>query len=215
MYQVNRIVSTSHCNSFRFLHRSHGLCSSACLGLNSNAINVGYPNKVRPLPCAYTYRDLSTSPTNNLGLDRAARRFNRSVSITGKPFSTTSRNNNNNNAHVPIPSYQVLRHSNESSLNIVLRNSEKTESSDSNLTPLTLSPLQDDRFQEKLTQTPAIIATTENDFVQGIASEIERHYAIENSEQFVGGMGENDGGVWIVSDGLNDTLDYWEFIKGA
>ena len=212
MYQVNRIASTSHCTPFRFLHRSHGLCSSACL--ETNAINVGYQNKLRPLPCTYKYRYLSTSPTKILGLNRAAHRFNKSFSISGKSLSSTSRNNNN--AHVPIPSYQVLRDSNEtSSLNIVLRNSAKTESSDFMSNPLTLSPLQDNRFQETLSQTPAIIATTENDFVQGIASEIERHYAIENSEQFVGGMGENDGGVWIVSDGMDDALDYWEFIKGA
>ena len=50
-----------------------------------------------------------------------------------------------------------------------------------------------------------------------IPSVIEHHYAIENQDQFVGGMGENDGGVWFVvdeNDYENDTLDYWEQIRG-
>jgi len=50
--------------------------------------------------------------------------------------------------------------------------------------------------------------------IDSIASSIEEHYAIENSEQFVGGMGENDGGVWISSDTNVDTLYYWEDIRG-
>lgn len=50
--------------------------------------------------------------------------------------------------------------------------------------------------------------------INSIASSIEEHYAIENSEQFVGGMGENDGGVWISSDTNVDTLYYWEDIRG-
>ena len=54
----------------------------------------------------------------------------------------------------------------------------------------------------------------DDDVVQSIAGQIEKHYALENSEQFVGGMGENDGGVWITSDGDGDTLDYWEEIRG-
>mmetsp|Transcript_665 Transcript_665/g.1049 ORF Transcript_665/g.1049 Transcript_665/m.1049 type:complete len:249 (+) Transcript_665:117-863(+) len=49
--------------------------------------------------------------------------------------------------------------------------------------------------------------------IDAIASSIEEHYAIENSEQFVGGMGENDGGVWISSDTSVDTLYYWEDIR--
>lgn len=54
-----------------------------------------------------------------------------------------------------------------------------------------------------------------------IAESIEAHYTLDNdgsgnSQQFVGGMGESDGGVWFLSretDSL-DTLDYWESIQG-
>jgi hypothetical protein len=47
-----------------------------------------------------------------------------------------------------------------------------------------------------------------------IAAQIEKHYCIESSNQFVGGMGENDGGVWISAISTLDTLDYWDDIKG-
>ena len=73
--------------------------------------------------------------------------------------------------------------------------------------------------------------------VQCISGEIERHYALDDDDddsnddgrdfdssenahkqQFVGGMGESDGGVWIVTDEtceeLGDALDYWELIRG-
>jgi hypothetical protein len=46
------------------------------------------------------------------------------------------------------------------------------------------------------------------------AAQIEKHYCIENSKQFVGGMGENDKGVWISAISTSDTLDYWDDIKG-
>jgi hypothetical protein len=46
------------------------------------------------------------------------------------------------------------------------------------------------------------------------AEQIEKHYCIENSKQFVGGMGENDEGVWISAISTLDTLDYWDDIKG-
>lgn len=46
-----------------------------------------------------------------------------------------------------------------------------------------------------------------------IAAQIEKHYCIESSNQFVGGMGENDGGVWISAISTLDTLDYWDDIK--
>lgn len=80
------------------------------------------------------------------------------------------------------------------------------------LRPLILSPISKE-IQNKAETIRTGSASTENDFVQSVTSEIEKHYAIENSEQFVGGMGENDGGVWMVSGGTGDTLDYWEVIR--
>lgn len=53
--------------------------------------------------------------------------------------------------------------------------------------------------------------------VSDIAATIEAHYALDGRHQFVGGMGENDGGVWFVADtdsDHHDTLDYWEKIHG-
>lgn len=59
-------------------------------------------------------------------------------------------------------------------------------------------------------------ATTDLDISNGltesVVSQIEKHYSIENSGQFVGGMGENDDGVWISAISTVDTLDYWEVI---
>lgn len=45
---------------------------------------------------------------------------------------------------------------------------------------------------------------------------IESHYTLEDRSQFVGGMGENDGGVWFMNRDLDDidTLDYYEEIRG-
>mmetsp|Transcript_11147 Transcript_11147/g.20865 ORF Transcript_11147/g.20865 Transcript_11147/m.20865 type:complete len:145 (+) Transcript_11147:152-586(+) len=58
----------------------------------------------------------------------------------------------------------------------------------------------------------------ELDISQGLtisaAVQIEKHYCIDNSKQFVGGMGENDQGVWISAISNLDTLDYWDDIKG-
>jgi hypothetical protein len=47
-----------------------------------------------------------------------------------------------------------------------------------------------------------------------VVEQIEKHYSIEDSKHFVGGMGENDKGVWISSKSSLDTLDYWEDIRG-
>jgi len=59
------------------------------------------------------------------------------------------------------------------------------------------------------------LTITQQGLVDSIASSIESHYAIENSKgQFVGGMGESDGGVWISSEASFDTLHYWEHIRG-
>jgi len=51
--------------------------------------------------------------------------------------------------------------------------------------------------------------------LESISSRIEARYGLDNQAQFVGGMGENDGGVWFVADTLDDfdTLDYWEQIR--
>jgi len=48
-----------------------------------------------------------------------------------------------------------------------------------------------------------------------IISIIEHHYELKDgSGQFVGSMGENDGGVWFLGDGdCMDTLDHWDIIQ--
>lgn len=51
-----------------------------------------------------------------------------------------------------------------------------------------------------------------DDGVATIVNAIENYYSLDNSKQFVGGMGENDKGVWLVSEDL-DTLDTLEFSK--
>ncbi len=53
--------------------------------------------------------------------------------------------------------------------------------------------------------------------VKDVSSFVESHYELDGNSQFVGGMGENDGGVWFVSDNddVFDTLDYWEDIRGT
>ena len=108
-------------------------------------------------------------------------------------------------------SFQVIHHANQS-LNIVFGDPVDKEENHL-LRPLILSPISKE-IQNKAETIRTGSASTENDFVQSVTSEIEKHYAIENSEQFVGGMGENDGGVWMVSGGTGDTLDYWEVIRG-
>ena len=64
---------------------------------------------------------------------------------------------------------------------------------------------------------------TNDQFIEHISSTVESHYTLDSDEgtdndrdQFVGGMGENDGGVWFVVDEIDefDTLDYWEQIRG-
>mmetsp|Transcript_5876 Transcript_5876/g.8296 ORF Transcript_5876/g.8296 Transcript_5876/m.8296 type:complete len:292 (-) Transcript_5876:30-905(-) len=57
----------------------------------------------------------------------------------------------------------------------------------------------------------------DHDMVSFIAAEIENRYSLDEKEhesrQFVGGMGESDGGVWFSSDGKIDTLAYWKEIR--
>ena len=56
---------------------------------------------------------------------------------------------------------------------------------------------------------------TDENVILPIADYIESHYAIENSNQFVGGMGENDNGVWFSSNSDScDILDYSDILKG-
>jgi len=45
---------------------------------------------------------------------------------------------------------------------------------------------------------------------------VERYYELKDGEgQFVGSMGENDGGVWFIGDGYYfDALDHWDLIRG-
>ena len=71
------------------------------------------------------------------------------------------------------------------------------------LTPKRVSPV------EEINE----LTITQHGLVDSIASSIEKHYAIEKG-QFVGGMGESDGGVWISSETSFDTLYYWEHIRG-
>lgn len=61
-----------------------------------------------------------------------------------------------------------------------------------------------------------------DEMITDISAIVESHYTLDNGNQFVGGMGENDGGVWFVADcnsstcsgdGCDDTLDYWEHIR--
>jgi len=82
--------------------------------------------------------------------------------------------------------------------------------------PLILSPClqMSDEMLHPLT------ATNEDGIVQLIVGEIERHYSLEDggsegasTRQFVGGMGENDGGVWFTSSCQRDTLYYYSEIK--
>jgi hypothetical protein len=54
------------------------------------------------------------------------------------------------------------------------------------------------------------IDVKEENGVAVIVNEIEKYYSLDNSKQFVGGMGETDGGVWLVSEDL-DTIDTLEF----
>ncbi len=58
-----------------------------------------------------------------------------------------------------------------------------------------------------------------DDNIQSLNDIIESHYTLDDRDQFVGGMGENDGGVWFVNndDDENnlDTLDYWEEIRNV
>ncbi len=129
-------------------------------------------------------------------------------------------------------SFQIIPRA-DKSLNIVFGDSisnEEEEGIHSNILrcPMILSPvtaslkttkemLTGSRtiHMEDLAMTDTTSGTECDDFVQSVASEIEKHYAIENSEQFVGGMGENDGGVWILSSphGSRDTLEYWAVIR--
>lgn len=57
----------------------------------------------------------------------------------------------------------------------------------------------------------------DDEMVSFIAAEIENRYSLDDKEhesrQFVGGMGESDGGVWFSSDGKIDTLAYWKEIR--
>ncbi len=71
-----------------------------------------------------------------------------------------------------------------------------------------------------LTKDPSS-ATVQDDIIRDISAIVESHYTLDGSDgrdQFVGGMGENDGGVWFVadcSDGSGcDTLDHWQLIRG-
>jgi hypothetical protein len=59
------------------------------------------------------------------------------------------------------------------------------------------------------------LAVKEDDGVTAIINEIEEHYSLDNSKQFVGGMGENDGGVWLISEDIDvtDTLEFSEDIS--
>mmetsp|Transcript_3651 Transcript_3651/g.4486 ORF Transcript_3651/g.4486 Transcript_3651/m.4486 type:complete len:341 (+) Transcript_3651:191-1213(+) len=61
-----------------------------------------------------------------------------------------------------------------------------------------------------------------DEVIDDISAAVESHYTLDDRDQFVGGMGENDGGVWFVVDGSSsngdeyeycDTLDYWEHIR--
>ena len=62
---------------------------------------------------------------------------------------------------------------------------------------------------------------TSSDTIQSVHDIIESHYTLDDTtkDQFVGGMGENDGGVWFVNNDDNDdeedkdTLDYWQEIR--
>lgn len=52
--------------------------------------------------------------------------------------------------------------------------------------------------------------------IDGIISIIEHQYDLKDrTGQFVGSMGEGDGGVWFLADGhCFDALDHWDTIRG-
>jgi hypothetical protein len=55
-----------------------------------------------------------------------------------------------------------------------------------------------------------------SEIIDSIIKIIERQYELrDRSDQFVGSMGENDGGVWFVAKGRKyDALDHWDIIQG-
>ena len=91
-------------------------------------------------------------------------------------------------------------------------------SSSPSLSPFILSPYDSESDPIGKVVIDANSSSSESylEVTESIAARIEAHYALENDgNQFVGGMGENDGGVWFVSSKGDywDTLDHWQLIR--
>ena len=122
----------------------------------------------------------------------------RKVALSSRPLATSFSTSIQNG----ISSVKV--HQTNESLHFQLCSNDIDPLSENSGRPYILTPSAKDVKELEISQG----------LINSIASSIEEHYAIENSEQFVGGMGENDGGVWISSDTNVDTLYYWEDIRG-
>mmetsp|Transcript_7330 Transcript_7330/g.10484 ORF Transcript_7330/g.10484 Transcript_7330/m.10484 type:complete len:160 (-) Transcript_7330:438-917(-) len=106
---------------------------------------------------------------------------------------------------------------NESSLGLIL-SSSSTEEKTEIQKPFILTPYFNSNVEEAVDlDKRSNQVDISNGVLEGIVEKIESHYALENnSKQFVGGMGENDNGVWFTtgSKDIFDTLDHWDLIKG-
>lgn len=112
---------------------------------------------------------------------------------------------------------------NNESLNIIL--SSQSEFNNENISkfinknklPCILSPAVNIQNDSKKEPKELSLFFDKPTLVKDVASFVGSHYELDGKSQFVGGMGENDGGVWFVSDNNDvfDTLDYWEDIRGT
>jgi hypothetical protein len=141
-----------------------------------------------------------------------------STSATSGSRSHNNNNNNNDNNNKKQTGVSVQYFHNEQALCFIL--SENQRISESKIPHVYSPAIYVNNDQINFVKANSSCADDYNDdvavekMVTDMADIIDAHYALEGKDQFVGGMGENDGGVWFVSnDHCVETLDYWEQIR--